>query len=212
MNTVFARTVDALVPFGMLLRSSNELKPFERWSELLWRFLPHTFFVYWVFSFIPLVGGLIYMLVLVPLSLALAQKQKLSGLDREFARELLVYLTVILIGFGGIWSFVGHAFMADQIAAGIGWETGSPFQTELAFYTLGTGIAGLLAVWLRGHLITALVISKSVFWYGAAFVHIKEAYINQNFSPLNVGAPLLGDLIYPTVLLALLAKTHRTAA
>ena len=101
--------------------------------------------------------------------------------------------------------------MADRIAAGIGWATGSPFQTELAFYTLGSAIAALLAVWIRGHLITAVVVSKSVFWYGAAYVHISDALTNQNFAPLNVGGPLIGDLVYPTILLTLLYFAHRSA-
>lgn len=204
-----ARVVDFLVPFGFLLRSSRELKPFDRWDEIVKRFLPHTFFVYWLFTFIPHVGGLIYMLVLVPLSLKLHTPDSTSGDARKFAQELLVYYTVILIGFGGIWSFVGHTFMAERIATEIGWETGSPFQTELAFFSLGAAVAALLAVWIRGHLITALVITKSIFWYGAAYVHIEDALRNQNYAPLNVGAPLIGDLVYPTLLLALLAKSHR---
>ncbi len=210
MTTIAARIIDTLVPFGILLRTSKELRPFERWGEILWRFLPQTFFVFWLFTFIPFGGGFIYMLALVPLSVKLNSYASSSGDFQKFAHELLVYYVVILIGFGGFWSFVGHTFMADTIAAEIGWETGSPFQTELAFYTLGTAVTALLAVWIRGHLITALVFSKSIFWYGAAYVHIQDAILNENYAPLNIGTPLIGDLLYPTLLLALLAKVHRT--
>ena len=211
MDAVAVRVIDALVPFGVLLRSAESLSPFERWREVLLRFLPQTFFVYWLFNFIPLIGGLIYMLVLVPTSLKLNMPKETYRNKRYFAQGLLVYLTVILIGFGGIWSFIGHTFMADRIAANIGWETGSPFQAELAFYSLGAGIAGLIAVWLRGHFITALVIVKSVFWYGAAFVHIRDAAMYQNYAPSNIGAPLIGDLVYPTLLLTLLIWVYKKA-
>lgn len=144
------------------------------------------------------------MLVLLPLS----ARFHMHGLETAArARLLLLYYTVILIGFGGCWSFIGHTVLADKIASGIGWQIDSPFQTELAFYTLGSGVAGLLAIWLRGHLITALVISKSIFWYGAAYVHIYDALMNANYSPLNIGTPLIGDIVYPTLLLVLLWKS-----
>ncbi len=199
--------LDVLVPFGVLLRSSHTLAPFERWPEVLYRILPMSFLVYWAFSFIPLVGGLIYMLVLVPLSIYLQRDESSSPAGQEFARSLLLYLTVILIGFGGIWSFIGHTVLAEMVASSIGWAT-SPFQTELAFFTLGTGVAALLAIWLRGHLITAVVLSKSIFWYGAAYTHIREAVVHNNFEPSNVGAPLIGDLIYPTLMLYLLWRAR----
>ena len=94
--------------------------------------------------------------------------------------------------------------LADTVAAGIGWPKGSPFQIELAFYTLGSGIAALMAIWLRGHMITALVISKSVFWYGAAYVHLKDVIVYKNYHPLNIGSTLVGDIIFPTIFLIML--------
>jgi len=195
MNKNLIWFVDLVVPFGVLLKDSDRLEPFERWPVVLNRFLPLSFFAFWLFGFIPLVGGLVYMLAMVPLSIHLHRPKTTLGDPQYFARKLLLHLTVILIGFGGTWSFIGYTFLAEMVAAKIGWAT-SPFQTELAFYTLGSGVAGLLAIWIRGHLITAVVITKSIFWYGAAYVHIRDAFIHQNFAPYNVGAPLLGDLIF----------------
>jgi hypothetical protein len=96
--------------------------------------------------------------------------------------------------------------MADMIATGIGWPTGSPFQTELAFSSLGIGVAAMLTIWLRGHLITGLVIAKALFWYGSAATHLVDAIQHENYAPLNVGAPLIGDVVYPTLMLWLLWK------
>jgi len=50
-------------------------------------------------------------------------------------------------------------------------------------------------------MITALVVSKSIFWYGAAFVHIKDMVIAENYALSNIGIPLIGDIIFPTILL-----------
>jgi hypothetical protein len=113
----------------------------------------------------------------------------------------LRYYVVILIWLGGLWSFVGHTFLADMVANSIGWSAGSPFQTELAFYSLWFSVAAFLTVRLRWHIITGLVIAKSVFWYGAAFVHIKDIIAMQNYATLNIGVPLIGDIVFPTILL-----------
>jgi len=212
MLRVLFLVLDFLVPFGLLLRSCENNKPFDKWQMLFLRCLPQSFFAFWLFSFVPLVGGFLYILVLVPLSAVRHWHVKQTHTVTARLNVLLVYLVVILIGFGGIWSFVGHTFLADQVASQIGWTIGSPFQTELAFYTLGTSIAALLAVWIRDHLITAIVLSKSVFWLGAAYVHLLDAFAHQNFSPLNVGAPLVGDIIYPVILLYLLYRYWRPAS
>ena len=196
--------VDFLVPLGVRLRRADEEPPFSSWRALVLKDVPRTFFFYWLFSLVPHVGTFTYMLVFVPLSAWQHIKEKnVDGRTNQFA-VVLWYYTVIMIGFGGIWNFIGHTVMADTVAKGIGWETGSPFQTELAFYTLGSAIAGLSAVWLRGHMITALVVSKSVFLYGAAYVHIRDIILHSNFSPLNVGGVLVGDIVFPTIWLFML--------
>lgn len=203
-NRIYIQILDFIVLFGRLLRQSENKTPFQNWQKVILIYIPQTFFIFWLFSLIPIIGTLSYALVFIPLSAW--QHIKIKKINRKNDRiaVFLLYFVVIYIGFGRIWGFIGHTFLADSIATGIGWPTGSPFQTELAFYTLGFGIAGIMAIWLRGHMITALIISKSIFWYGAAFVHIKDAIVNNNYSPLNIGMPLIGDIILPTILLTLL--------
>jgi hypothetical protein len=198
------RVIDVLVPYGILLRGLED-KPFPKlWKRVVFNFIPFTFFILWLFSFIPLLGSIVYFLVLVPLSARRHIKTKQVEGKKNKGYIYLWYLTVILIGFGGLWGFVGHFFLSDMVAENIGWKTGSPFQIELAFYILGSAIAGILAIWLRGQMIVALVISKSIFWYGAAYVHLQDAFINANYAPYNVGSVLIGDIIYPTLLLYLM--------
>jgi hypothetical protein len=187
------------VPYGVMMRVIEERDFPKMWKRVVFHLAPFTFFVLWIFSFIPLLGSLVYFLILVPLS---ARRHiELNNIEGKRRKNYIYlwYLTVIIIGFAGLWNFVGHFFMSDTVAELIGWETGSPFQIELAFYTLGSAVAGIFAIWLRGHMITALVISKSIFWYGAAYVHILDALQNANYAPYNVGTVLIGDIILPTL-------------
>lgn len=203
-TTWLERFIDFVAPIGMLLRRVDNETPFSSWRLLVLKFVPRTFFFYWLFSLVPHVGTFTYMLVLVPLSAWLYIKEKGVEARVDMYSTVLWYYTVIMIGFGGLWNFIGHTLMADTVAKGIGWQTGSPFQTELAFYTLGSAVAGLAAAWLRGHMITGLIISKSIFLYGAAYVHINDVFVNSNFSPLNIGSVLVGDIVFPTIWLFML--------
>lgn len=45
MIKVPTNVIDFLVPFGILLRKSEDLPPFDRWRDLVLRFIPHSFFV-----------------------------------------------------------------------------------------------------------------------------------------------------------------------
>ncbi len=209
-KNIYTKLLDFLVPFGPFLRRVENCRPFLHWKNLLLFVIPRTFFIYWLFSFVPYVGTLIYILLLVPLSAKLHINTSGVTSSEERYKIYLWYFTAVVIGFGGIWNFIGHTFLADKVATEIGWAIGSPFQIELAFYTLGSAVAALLAIWIKGHMITSLVITKAIFWYGAGYVHLHDAFINQNYSYLNIGPPLLGDIILPTIFLLLLYKVLKT--
>lgn len=117
---------------------------------------------------------------------------------------LLLYLLVFQVGFGSIWGFMGHAFMADNIASYIGWPTGSPFQFEVAVANLSYGILGVLCARYRGNFWAATIVAFSTFYWGAAYGHIVDMLENSNYAPGNIGAPLYLDVVLPVVLLVLL--------
>ena len=100
---------------------------------------------------------------------------------------------------------IAQALDNVAIEKGPGWAVGSPFQTELAFYHLGLGGVGIMAWWRRDHLWTALVLAKAIFLYGAAYVHIRDIILFDNWAPSNAGFEILylSDLILPTVILGL---------
>lgn len=123
----------------------------------------------------------------------------------------LIYLIPTLIGVSGIYAFIGHAFLPDQTAAFIGWPAGSPFQFEVACANLAFGVLGILAIWIRGNFWTATIIGQSIFFLGAAFIHIRDIFLHQNYAPGNAGLILYLDMLVPIILLILLFAYQKTA-
>ncbi len=151
------------------------------------------------------IGGTAFWLCIPLLAIGdLAQRGKLQD-GTEVLRTLLTYLLVLGIGVSSWWGFVGHYFMSDTVAASVGWDTGSPFQLELAFYHLGFGIVGLMCLWFRDDFWVAALVPVCVFAFGAASVHIAEYVRHGNTAPGNWGfAMLFGDVVIPAAMLSLL--------
>lgn len=124
---------------------------------------------------------------------------------RRVVETLLLYLLLVNVGFTGLFAFYGHAFLSDQVAAGIGWPKGSPFQLEIAATNLAFGVLGVLCVFFRDNFWMATGLGYSLFLYGAATVHIREIFQAGNLALYNAGPTLyIGDIGIPTVILVLL--------
>ncbi len=117
---------------------------------------------------------------------------------------ILLWLLSVFLGISSIMAFFGHAFAADRIAAHIGWPPGSPFQLEVAVANLAIGVLGISCIWLRGNFWTATVMAGAVFGLGAAFGHIRDIMINNNYAPGNAGVILYLDIGGPVLLIVLL--------
>lgn len=202
--------LDITVPFGPFLRDAEKSRPFLGLPSLIYRVLPLTFFMFWLSKFTGDYGGFAYFLILVPLSAYAHITHRNYTSKAEIYKTILQYFIVVIIGFGSLWGFVGHMFLSDNVASSIGWDEGSPFQLELAFYHLGIGLAGLMCIWYRDSLWAGVVVVKSVFLYGAAYVHISDILVNQNFSQSNTGAVLVGDIVFPSILLVMLVLSSKT--
>ncbi len=122
---------------------------------------------------------------------------------------LLLYFLCVQWGFGAIVTAVPHIVVPDTIAGYIGWAPGSPFQVEMGFASLGLGVLGVLCIWFRGTFWLAPAIGRSIFLYGAAYVHLRDIVAHGNWSPGNAGLPLVFDLVIPTVVLGLLVAHVR---
>ncbi len=122
---------------------------------------------------------------------------------KRIVETFLLSFLVFTVGIGSLCAFVGHAFFANQLASNIGWATGSPFQTEVAFTNLAFGVLGLSCYWKRGNFWVATVIGVSVFHLGVAIVHINNMLSVSNFAIGNVGADLVVDILVPILLIGL---------
>ncbi len=100
--------------------------------------------------------------------------------------------------------FIGHVVFSTQVAANIGWASGSPFQLEVAFANLSIGVLGVLCYWIRDNFWTATVISSSIFLLGDAYGHIINMIQFANYAPGNTGSVLYMDIIGPIILIVLL--------
>lgn len=199
MVSVVRNFVSFLVPLVHFVREEPKFT-FTSFSLVWVRAVTFLFFVRWLFSLMGDVGSYFFVvLVVVAIWLNIDFKKSV----KKKAVEFLEYLAVIIYGFGSIWSFFGHFFFAEQVAASIGWVS-NQFQTELAFVHLGFGIVGILAIWFRKAFVPGLVIAKSVFLFGAGYVHIVDIFRFGNFNPGNAGSILVFDVVYPVVFLLLL--------
>jgi hypothetical protein len=128
---------------------------------------------------------------------------------REIAGIFLLYMIFFNIGLGGLYAFMGHAFMPAMVAREIGWPIGSPFQFEIAIANLSYGMLGMLSIWIRGKFWIAVVTGNLAFLWGAAYGHIVQME-KRDMSPYNTGIFLYaGDIVIPLVILLLLLYYFR---
>ena len=145
----------------------------------------------------------------LPLALAAAQVL-LDRQARPPARRVevvLLYVFAIGVGAGGLGGGFGHLFLADLVAAAIGWPPGSPFQREMAFANLALGVLGVGALRQRDGFRTATVLATAVLGLGATVVHLMDVAATGNLAPGNT-VQNLGNVLDPVVL-ALLLRTAR---
>jgi hypothetical protein len=125
------------------------------------------------------------------------------GRPRTAADVSGIFLNAFLlysIGIGQILNFVMHSFFGDYAAKTIGWAQ-SPFQLELAFCSLGLGIAAIIVHGRRADLTgkLAIVVAFAVIGYGAAGGHVYQIIANHDYAANNSGLLLIMDLVISTV-------------
>src|ERR1700753_2423468 len=114
-----------------------------------------------------------------------------------------IFLSTFLlygIGIAQILNFVMHSFFGDYAAKTIGWAQ-SPFQLELAFYSLGVGIAAIIVhgerADLRGKV--AIVAGFAIFALGAAGGHVYQIIAHHDHAANNTGLLLISDFAIPVI-------------
>lgn len=115
---------------------------------------------------------------------------------------LLLYQLIFSVGFSSFLAFIGFAFMPETVAAYLNWPT-CPFQHELANVNLAFGVLGIMCIWYRDNFWFATIVGISIWLLADAVGHIYHAIVFQNYSPGNVGVPLITDIAVPVLLLIL---------
>lgn len=156
--------------------------------------------IIYIFLIVTLIGAVLH------LFLSKAERTK-----NRIIEILLLWILVVMIGLGSIWAFMGHVFMADMVAAMIGWPAGNPFQLEVGIANLSYGILGLLCWKFRDNFWTATVIAVSTFYLGDAYIHVVNMMQTGNMAPGNAGYALYMDIIVPIVLIVLLIAYKMTS-
>ena len=116
---------------------------------------------------------------------------------------LLKYFVRVVVAPLGIFGFMGHFFMPDEVAKNIGWKIGTHFQQEIAYANLALGVSAIYANSLDTlDAYKIVLVSQIVFLGGAGIVHSQDF---KNKLLLNIG-PLVYNfliVIYDIILLTL---------
>jgi hypothetical protein len=124
-------------------------------------------------------------------------------MGKDFISAFLMSFLLTNVGLQGIFAFIGHFFRSEKAARGIGWPVGNPFQKEVAFANLSNGVLGLLSIWFHGDFWLAVIISRSVFTWGAGAVHLSDLRKKSNRAVFNAGPVLYFDFLFPLLIIGL---------
>lgn len=156
-------------------------------------------YLVYVFLLIAVIGPVVHLFL-----------SKVPWTKNRVIELFLVWFLFMIVGVSCIWSFMGHVFFANEVAAMIGWPPGSPFQFEVGIANLAFGVLGLLCLKFRENFWLATVIGISVFYLGAAYGHIVNIMQTGNMAPGNAGFALYMDIIVPIVLICLILAYKST--
>jgi Family of unknown function (DUF6790) len=159
---------------------------------------------------IPIPGIQVYLMVIFIVISTVAQVRSRPPEQRTRLRwtEHALMNTLGIGGFFRITAGLIHLFWGDSLAQSVGWPAGSPFQTEVGFAVIASGVTGYLCYWHRDWW-TPQVISTAIFSMGAGAVHVVDIIQHANFSPGNAGPTLYADVLIPLVLIGLLVSTQK---
>lgn len=156
--------------------------------------------------------GRLFAYSILPLLLATGH-MLLDKQSRTPARRIeifMIYLFAISLGAAGIGGAFGHLFLSDQVAEGIGWAAGSPFQLEMGYANLAIGVLGLMAISRRDGFRTAAIVTTAIIGFGATIVHLQDIVAHGNLAPGNT-IQNISNLLDPVLLIALTWLSARIA-
>lgn len=157
-----------------------------------------------------------FTVVFVALAVVAATVHLLASSERRsrqrIAEVFLLHWFSVAIGLAGVFEFAGHTFLADRVAASIGWPAGNPFQQEVAIADLALGVLGILCIFIRGNFWLATTVAVTVMLWGDAAGHIVQIVRHGNHYAGNTGAILWTAILIPAVAIGLLIYRSRAGS
>ena len=143
--------------------------------------------------------GIVILIILI--HIAFTRKPRNFGNILEII--LLDYI-IFAIGIGQTLAGLEHIFNGAQIARGIGWPPGSPFQYEVGVANIAIGLTALLGARFRGTYWLAVALVGGIFGIGAGIGHVRDLMLNGNTAAYNAGPILyLSDGLLPLIIIIL---------
>lgn len=140
---------------------------------------------------------------LTPLLFAFAlAAARFAKSPHAYGARLLNWLLLLPVGVGGLWSGSFHVFFPEIASRSIGWQP-SPFEYEIGVADIAMGITAIVSFWRPLVFKAAVILCVTIFYFGVAVNHVRDALIGGNLAPNNFGA-LLAVTIAQILLLPLL--------
>ena len=112
---------------------------------------------------------------------------------------ILKYIIKFYIVFVGIFYFIGHMFLKNQIAESLDWKKNTMYQNEVAFANLSFAIEALYSSQFTPiDDYKSIVIGNLTFIIGTLLVHMYSAIKNRSYeikSPINMTTSLLTVIV-----------------
>ncbi len=101
-----------------------------------------------------------------------------------------------------------HVFFPHIAASSIGWQV-SPFQFEIGVADIAIGLVAILSFWRPLPFKAAVIAYITLFYFGVAVGHVREAMTAGNFAANNFGLLLVLTVIKMILLPTLYAIVRR---
>ena len=149
-------------------------------------------------AFLPI----IIFLISIIYSIYIIKKDKSD--NSQIPGILLKNFVKIYITFVSLWAFVGHKFISSDIAKSIGWQSGSPFQLEIAASNLAFAGAAIASSYYDNMVAYKTVsISYIIFLLGTAEVHISD-YLKKGNTSINNIRPIITSTLFSLYMIILI--------
>ncbi|MCE9547485.1 MAG: hypothetical protein K8T25_18590 [Planctomycetia bacterium] len=125
------------------------------------------------------------------------------------SEQLFRWVALLGAGVVGLYTFAGHVFAPQQVAAHIGWPT-SPFQYEVGMADLTIGVLGIMAFRRHWGFRLATTVAVTCWLGGDAIGHIRQIVMAHNVAPGNAGPWLWSDILVPVIMIATLACSSQS--